>query len=709
LLLFCAFSDGVARAQVKAVQRVLILNETGTSYPGINIIDQGIRHGLENASYHLDFYREYLETALFPDPADQQKFRDFYVSKYKNHQPDVIITVGSSPLRFMSEAHRTAFPGVPIVFSLPNLSSPVPELDSDFTGVENAVRPAETLEAALRLQPGTEHVIVVGGTAAYDRSAEEAVRERLRPYEARLDISYLTDLSMPDLLEHLKHLQNHTVVLFTSMTRDAAGSKFISASESAPMVVAAANAPAFGLYDVFLNHGIVGGDLSSLSQQGEIAGRMALRILSGEKPENIPRAKDVTAYMFDWRVLKRWGLDERKLPPGSIVLNRQLTVWDLYKWYIVSGLCLLVAQTSLIIGLLWQRATRRKAQAALKESEQRFRLVANTAPVMIWTTGTDKLCNYVNKPWLDFTGRTLEQELGSGWSEGIHSEDIDTCVKTYTEAFDRREQFDMQYRLRRHDGEYRWISDIGVPRFNQDGSLAGYIGSCLDVTERKRAEEALSTIGRRLIEAHEEERTWIGRELHDDINQRLALLAVELDQWNKENTEPSFSEHVRHAQSRITELAKDVQALSHRLHSSKLEYLGLAAAARSFCKELSDQAKVEVEFAHSAVPSTIPKEVSLCLFRVLQEALQNAMKHSGVRLFHVHLHGTPDGVELTVSDDGRGFDKQDGLSRQGLGLISMRERLQMVHGVLEVKTQPGAGTIISARIPRQAELRAKAG
>jgi PAS domain S-box-containing protein len=709
LFLFCILPCSAVHAQLKPARRVLIFNETGTSYPGINIIDQGIRHGLENTPYHLDFYREYLETALFPDPADQQKFRDFYINKYKNHQPDVIITVGSSPLRFMSEAHRTAFPGVPIVFSLPNLSSPVPELDSDFTGVENAVRPAETLEAALRLQPGTEHVIVVGGTAAYDRSAEEAVRERLRPYEARLDISYLTDLSMPDLLEHLKHLQNHTVVLFTSMTRDAAGSKFISASESAPMVVAAANAPVFGLYDVFLNHGIVGGDLSSLSQQGEIAGRMALRILSGEKPENIPRAKDVTAYMFDWRVLKRWALDERKLPPGSIVLNRQLTVWDLYKWYIVSGLCLLVAQTSLIIGLLWQRATRRKAQAALKESEQRFRLVANTAPVMIWTTGTDKLCNYVNKPWLDFTGRTLEQELGSGWSEGIHSEDIDTCVKTYAEAFDKREQFEMQYRVRRLDGEYRWVFDIGVPRFNADGSFAGHIGSCLDVTERKRAEEALSTIGRRLIEAHEEERAWIGRELHDDINQRLALLAVELDQWNKEDTGTNFSEHVRHAQSRITEIAKDVQALSHRLHSSKLDYLGLAVAAKSFCGELSGQAKVEVQFSHSAVPSTMPKEVSLCLFRVLQEALQNAIKHSGVRLYYVNLRGTADRVELTVSDDGRGFDEQMGFTSQGLGLISMRERLQMVNGVLDIQTQPGAGTTISARVPLHAELQAKAG
>ena len=175
----------------------------------------------------------------------------------------------------------------------------------------------------------------------------------------------------------------------------------------------------------------------------------------------------------------------------------------------------------------------------------------------------------------------------------------------------------MQYRLRRHDGEYRWVLDKGVPRFNPDGTFAGYIGSCIDITERKLAEESLATIGRRLIEAQEEERAWIGRELHDDINQRLALLSVELDRWRQQlpSATPGLSEQFRHAQERISEIAKDVQGLSHRLHSSKLEYLGLATAANSFCKELSEQNKVEVQFKHAGIPRNLPKEVSLCLFR----------------------------------------------------------------------------------------------
>jgi PAS domain S-box-containing protein len=133
----------------------------------------------------------------------------------------------------------------------------------------------------------------------------------------------------------------------------------------------------------------------------------------------------------------------------------------------------------------------KRVEEALRESEERFRLVANSAPVMIWMSGTDKLCTYVNEPWLDFTGRSHEEELGNGWAEGVHPEDSEECLKIYAKAFDSRKPFEMRYRHRRHDGEYRWILDKGVPRFNPDGSFAGYIGSCIDVTERRLAAEAV--------------------------------------------------------------------------------------------------------------------------------------------------------------------------------------------------------------------------
>ena len=348
---------------------------------------------------------------------------------------------------------------------------------------------------------------------------------------------------------------------------------------------------------------------------------------------------------------------------------------------------------------------RRRAEQALRESEERFRLVANTAPVMIWMRDTDNLCAYVNQTWLDFTGRRFAAELGMGWTHGIHPEDVESCLEQSADSFERRAPVEVQYRLKRHDGEYRWIFDIGVPRFESDGTFAGYIGSCIDITERKLAEDALATIGRRLIEAHEEERTRIGRELHDDVNQKLALLAVELDRWADTTTRSEgIRELVQRAQVRITNIAKDVQHLSHRLHSSKLEYLGLAKAAGSFCNELAQQNRVQIRFSHEGLPPSIPKEISVCVFRVLQEALQNAVKHSGVTVFSVALRGTSDWVDLTVTDQGRGFDHEDTLTQAGLGLISMRERLQLVDGDLTVKSRPGIGTTIHARVPLPSKL-----
>jgi PAS domain S-box-containing protein len=710
---FLLFQSPAPAQTKKEVKRVLFFNELGVWSPGVAAVNKEIFATLEKSPYQIEFYSESLDTSLFPDEASQHQFQDWYFRKYRNRKPDLIIAVGPSPIKFMSDLHDTFSPGTPIVFwgSTEEFAEP-PRLDSDFTGVWGVAQPDKTLEVALRLQPNTRHVIVVGGVAPYDRHLEHLIKQRFDKYESKLEFTYLTDLAMPDLLERLKHLPSNTIVYHTSIMEDAAGAHFIDAVQSAPLVASTANAPVFAVDDVDVGGGTVGGDVFSFDLAGQVAANMAVRILNGEKPQDVPIVRGANVYMFDWRVLHRWGLKENDLPPGSIVLNRQPTVWESYKSYIIGGISLILVETLLIFGLLWQRARRREAEIQLansfetvRESERRFRLVANTAPVLIWMSGPDKLCNYFNQPWLEFTGRPLEAELGNGWSEGVHPEDLKNCLDTYTRAFDFRESFKMQYRLRRHDGEYRWLLDLGVPRLNPDGFFAGYIGTCIDVTDRKLAEEALAGVGRRLIEAHEEERSWLARELHDDINQRIALLAVQLDQGypGPPNCSVEVSDHMRQVCQQLCDLGKDVQALSHRLHSSKLDYLGIVSAARSFCKELSEQKKVEIEFSHEGIPRSLPKEISLCLFRVLQEALQNAVKHSGERHFRVELLGSSEEIQLTVSDSGVGFDQQYVTDRRGLGLISMRERLQLVGGEFSIKSNPGCGTSIRARVPLLAE------
>jgi PAS domain S-box-containing protein len=354
-----------------------------------------------------------------------------------------------------------------------------------------------------------------------------------------------------------------------------------------------------------------------------------------------------------------------------------------------------------IFGIVADITERKRSEEAQRESEERFRLVANTAPMLIWMSDTHRLCTYFNHTWLEFTGRPMELELGNGWAEGVHPEDLQWCLDTYVRAFDAHEKFTMEYRIRRYDGEYRWILDIGVPRFNPDGSFAGFIGSCVDVTDRKLAEEALSGVNSKLIEAQEHERARIARELHDDISQRLAMLTIELEQFGQKYSHlpEEMLHHIAELRNRSSDIAGDVQSLSHELHSSKLEYLGITTAMRAFCHEFSLQQDVEVAFSYDEIPRTLPQDISLCLFRVSQEALQNAVKHSGVRHFDVELRCASEAIHLIVRDSGSGFDAERPLKTQGLGLVSMTERVKLVGGRLTIDSQPLRGTTIRARVP----------
>jgi PAS domain S-box-containing protein len=343
---------------------------------------------------------------------------------------------------------------------------------------------------------------------------------------------------------------------------------------------------------------------------------------------------------------------------------------------------------------------RTRAEDAVRESEERFRLIANAAPVVIWMSDLSMQCTYVNQTWLDLTGQAFDAALRTGWTSNIHPEDVAQCWDDYARAFARREQFQIEYRLRRCDGESRWMVATGVPRYNGDGSFAGYIGSAIDVTDRRLAEEALATINQRLTDAQEEECARLARELHDDVVQRLTLLNIRLHalMHPAADTEKDRRRKFERVSEEVVDLAKDVHALSRRLHPARLEYLGIEAAARAMCRELSSQHGVEISFHAERVPEGLSRHLALCLYRVLQEALQNAIKHSGSAKVEVSLQCEVDSIELTICDFGAGFDVATNQGR-GLGLTSMRERLEAVNGRLVLKSQPRHGTTVQAFAP----------
>jgi PAS domain S-box-containing protein len=350
---------------------------------------------------------------------------------------------------------------------------------------------------------------------------------------------------------------------------------------------------------------------------------------------------------------------------------------------------------------------RKRAEQKLQESEERFRLVANKAPVLIWMAGTDKLCTFFNQCWLDFTGQPLAHELREGWASGVHPEDLAACLQRYSAAFDARVDFEIECRMRRFDGKYRWMVDLGVPRFEADGTFRGYIGSCVDVTDRKLSEQSLEELSGRLITAQEEERTRIARELHDDFSQRLALQGIGLAQLWKKLPESEMEERakVQDLLKRNQEISSDMHTLSHQLHSSKLEHVGLAPALMGLCEELSAKFQIHIEFTERGVGSKIPKDVALCLFRVAQEALGNVVKHSQAKQAQVELSGTNNAIRLRTVDAGVGFDPDVRSAHAGIGLVSMRERLRLVRGTLSIRSAPRRGTEILAVLPLSADAK----
>jgi PAS domain S-box-containing protein len=443
----------------------------------------------------VQLFHEYLDNwRLTPDT---RQIADTLRQKYwLPGKPDVIIAVGTTAVRLMSDYSVTHFGGAPVVFLLNSDRFADPdELPSNMTGISVHFDIAGTIRLALRLHPGTRQVFFVGGSSQIEQAYKDMFRSEAGPLLNGVDVTYLDGLPVGELLTRLGQLPEHSLVYHHFLLKDTAGNSY-NASQIAALTAAASNMPTYTSHAPLLGSGAVGGSFYSIERDARRAARFTLRILKGGRPQDIPRESTHYLTAVDWRQLQRWHIPESRLPRGVSVLFREPTVWERYKWRIVSATAVCLLQTILIGGLLIERKRRRKSNEALGraegarwESEERFRNMADTAPVMIWVSGPDKLCTFFNKGWLDFAGRAMEQELGQGWAEGVHPNDLERCYATYVSAFDARRNFQMEYRLRRADGEYRWVLDNGVPRFQYDGAFAGYVGSCIDITDVKRTQE----------------------------------------------------------------------------------------------------------------------------------------------------------------------------------------------------------------------------
>jgi len=356
-----------------------------------------------------------------------------------------------------------------------------------------------------------------------------------------------------------------------------------------------------------------------------------------------------------------------------------------------------------VIGMVADVTERKRAEEGIRESEKQFRTIVETTNEGVWLLDSELHTSYVNRQMAEMLGYEPGQVVGRSVFDFYFAED----VEHKKQVLSRRQQGlsdQCEERLLRKDGNELWVRMAATPVFKDNGEFGGALAMMADITERKRAEKALADMSRKLIQAQEQERARIGRELHDDINQRLAMLALEIGRL--QDNHPELRSSLQALRQQTTEISNDVQALSHELHSSKLEYLGVVAGMKSWCKEFSERQSMEIDFK-TEVSSTLPLEVGLSLFRVIQEALHNAQKHSGVKRIELQLREDSGEIHLVVSDLGRGFDLETAMQGRGLGLTSMGERVRLMNGTISIESKPMCGTTIHVRVPLESKHAAK--
>lgn len=348
---------------------------------------------------------------------------------------------------------------------------------------------------------------------------------------------------------------------------------------------------------------------------------------------------------------------------------------------------------------------RQHAESELRRSEERFRLAAQAGKMFAyeWDAETDLLVRSEQSAQIvgidASTTITGQQALAK-----VHPNDRGMVASAIASLCPEKPVLEIQYRMVRPDGTVVWLGRSSRAHFDEQGRMIRIVGMVADITEHKLVEEELSRLSRRLIEAQEQDRTRIARELHDDLGQRMALLQIGLEQIEGETTGlSSFArEQLHHVVDIASELSSDLHNLSHQLHPVKLDLQGLVAAMGSLCGEVSKQHGIKVKFVHREVPGQIREDVALCLFRVAQEALRNVVKHSSAVEARVELAGNSDEINLGISDYGTGFDTKSVRSKGGLGLISMEERLRLVSGTFSIESDSSRGTRIRVRVPTTA-------
>jgi PAS domain S-box-containing protein len=334
-------------------------------------------------------------------------------------------------------------------------------------------------------------------------------------------------------------------------------------------------------------------------------------------------------------------------------------------------------------------------------AESRLNLLLDVAHIVPWEADfASSRFTYVGGQAEEILGYEVADWCAPNfWSSHLHPDDRERAIREAAKESRDSERYELEYRMIAKDGRVVWLhSLVSVTHIN--GEPVNVRGFSIDVSRSRQAEATLRELSGRLINAQEEERSRVARELHDDLSQRMALLSIELEQIaDAVNSSAKMRRRFESLQNQAQEISSDIHRLSYSLHPSKLDHLGLSAAIKSLCEQINASGKLRVYLHQQSSPEMLPKAITLCLFRIAQETLRNAVKHSQATHVRVIVQMSRNEVRLSVIDDGCGFEMKSASFAEGLGFVSMRERLRIVGGELEISSQRAHGTRIEVTIP----------
>ena len=695
-----AFAAGNATSAEQ--KRVLLLHSFGANFRAEDTFADYLRTDLaEKSPYPLDRYEVSLEIARFPEGERDEAFVSYLRAVFADRPPDLIVTMVSPAARFIQRHRRDLFPSTPAIFAaLDARAIKDATLAANDTTVAVSIDLNAIIENILRTLPNTTTLAVIMGDSPIEKFWVNEFQLALRPFDGRVKPVFMNDLSFGEIQKRVAALPPASAIYFGDLVIDAQGVPYRQ-EEVLARLHAVANAPIFGRFEYQLGDGIVGGPLLSVRTLSRKTAEVAVQILEGASPGDIKTPPQrLGKPEFDWRELRRWGVQQADLPPDSMINFREPTPWERYGWYILAAAGISGLQGILIIGLLLNRMRLRSAHARLRTSEEGMSLAAIAAKLRfwVWDIPRDEV-RATESDWSSGNWYSAHPVHFDDFMDIVHPDDRASVGRAIRGALEGDGQYETEYRVMMPDTTVRWVAGRGRVEFDQNGKPKQLRAISIDITERRRGEDEARDLNGRLITAHEDERTRLAHALHDDVTQRLALLAIDAGQKEKGLGDTVAALAMRSIRHDLVQLSEDVHALSYALHPAILEDLGLIEALRAECARFGAMEGILTRFRATCNVDEPARALSLCLYRVAQEALRNVARHSGASSVEAELRTTGNKLELVVEDNGVGFDPTRKQARPSLGLAGMRQRLFLVDGELLINSAPGNGTIILARAP----------